>query len=361
MARSKRTLPDPGQSLAGLRKFIKENQFQPVDFGLDTLVDMLRKGFIEVNPEFQRRHRWDQKKNSRLIESFLLSMPVPPIYIINREGSDKFDVIDGQQRLNAIRDFYDGKFRLRYLNRWQEMNGLNYRDLQAIGLASHLGIRPLRTFELRSSDPDVVYDVFSRLNTGGVELNDQELRNCTYARYEFNNLIKELGENETFWKLIGIKNHKDKKWKKMDNCKLVLRYFAVRGEGYLRFAHHIDPFLNDEMKERRLLTADGIAAFRRDFIRTVESVNLALGKIAFRNPSRPRSFMASLYDATMHAFDDMDPKDATRHREKLVSEYKGLWEDPDFIELFSKGTNTREKLAARIRYLDEMVARAKKE
>jgi len=351
-------LPDAEFAQKKLKDIIRETTFQPIDFSLGSIVEMIHGDQIMLNPDFQRRERWDPKKKSRLIESFLLNIPIPPIFIISQEKLGAYYVIDGQQRLRAVQEFFDNKYPLTSLEKWPELNRLYYRDLQKIGLANVLSQRPLRTFELRSSNLDAIYDVFSRLNTGGITLNSQEIRNSTFAKYPFNRLIKRLGDDKIFWSLIGIKNEKDIRYKKMTNCELVLRYFAVRGEGYRNFRHLNDPFLNDAMKEKMIISTVDEIQLELEFKNTMGSIKNALGKLAFKNPSHPQSFMATLYDATVHAFDNMNPEKAKQLSSHFMQIYRKLWQDPAFLELFGRGTNTPVKMKARIERLDQMVKEA---
>lgn len=129
-----------------------------------------------IQPEYQRRLRWDDKKKSQLIESFIMNVPVPPIFLYERSLGD-FEVMDGQQRLNTIASFYAGSFALRGLKVWQALNGKRYSELpplirkgldraklSAITLASDNNSDSANSIDLRAQ-------VFDRLNTGGERLN----------------------------------------------------------------------------------------------------------------------------------------------------------------------------------------------
>lgn len=96
---------------------------------LPSFAEALKKpGYMEMRPFYQRRERWDKKMQSRLIESFLINIPVPPI-ILYEKDFNSYEVMDGQQRITAIQDFYENKLKLTGLEVWPELNGRNYNQL----------------------------------------------------------------------------------------------------------------------------------------------------------------------------------------------------------------------------------------
>ena len=179
----------------------KEVITQPIDYNLKSLVDLIKNETINLNPFYQRRYRWNVERQSKLIESFLMNVPIPPIFL-NEDEYGKYSVIDGKQRLNAIHSFLAGKLCLTGLKVFQNLNGkyFNALDLrlQSI-LHTRANIRII--IILRQSDPTIKFEVFKRLNTGGVQLNDQEIRNCT-LNGSFNDLIIRLSENKIFSKMV---------------------------------------------------------------------------------------------------------------------------------------------------------------
>jgi hypothetical protein len=101
---------------------------QTADLPLGRLADMVESGGIDLQPGFQRRERWSTEKQSALIESFLLNVPVPPVYLAEEEVGT-YSAIDGKQRLRAIADFISGRLALRNLDRITEAEGLHFTDL----------------------------------------------------------------------------------------------------------------------------------------------------------------------------------------------------------------------------------------
>jgi len=129
---------------------------------------------LNLTPDFQRMQVWDNKKSSRLIESVLLEVPIPLIYL-NQENNGDYSVIDGQQRLTAFFDFIDSKFKLTGLTILSDLNGKTFRDLSdELQKKIEDTTIPIITIS-NDSDPNVKFDIFERLNTGSVQLNAQEL------------------------------------------------------------------------------------------------------------------------------------------------------------------------------------------
>jgi Protein of unknown function DUF262 len=177
------------------------------------LHDKYKRGKLILQPDFQRRFVWDRKKSSRLIESILLSVPLPIIYLSEQPDGKEY-VIDGQQRLTSMFSFIDGKFpsgeefRLTGLNAYRELNKSAFKDIpeQLQDKISHYTLRSVTL--LKQSSADLKFEIFERLNTGSEPLNDQELRNCVY-RGAYNRLLKDLAADDDFRGLLGLTGAED--------------------------------------------------------------------------------------------------------------------------------------------------------
>ena len=174
------------------------------DFMLPQVLDFIEKRmWMNIRPEYQRRLRWDATKKSRLIESFLMNVPIPPIFLYENDVN-RYEVMDGQQRLNSVIEYYNNEYGLRGLKVWSSLNGKRFSDLPPRirrGLdRAKISAIILVADPSESGDRelgDIRTQVFHRLNTGGVSLNAQELRNCVYAG-SFNDLIIELASDRLF-------------------------------------------------------------------------------------------------------------------------------------------------------------------
>lgn len=257
----------------------------------------------QLQPKYQRRITWDEKKRSKLIESFIMNIPVPPVFIYETEF-DKYQVMDGLQRITTIIDFYDDKYELTDLSKWSELNGRKYSQLPQ-KIKEGIDRRQLSTITLLKEsskslpqEEEMKKMVFERLNTGGVSLKDQEIRNALYNG-PFNELCIELSKNSTFRKLwmitpdvggtIGeemlesyddaILYAKNKLYSRMYDVELVLRYFAMRHID--EYSGSLSVFLDACLREGNLYTSENLEQLKRNFEETIKKADMLFGERAF--------------------------------------------------------------------------------
>jgi hypothetical protein len=179
---------------------------QPYDLAVQSLVEQIRGNTIFLRPlserpSFQRRYVWTNTLASKLIESILLNVPIPPCYLSQNEDFE-LDVIDGQQRLFSIYRYLDNQFPLTGLEVLVELNGSRFHEITS-KLQRQLKTHTLRCILITNeSHPEIKFDVFERLNTNTVPLNAQELRNCIY-RGSLNSLLKDAVENKKWLNILG--------------------------------------------------------------------------------------------------------------------------------------------------------------
>ncbi len=177
-------------------------------YPLNTIVNMVNSDDYILNPEFQRRHRWDATRKSKLIESFIMNVPIPPIFLYEREYS-VYEVMDGLQRLTAISQFYEDRFALQDLVEWKELNGLKYSQLpeqikKGIDRRYISSIILLQETAKSETEANRLKQlVFERINSGGEKLKAQEIRNALFPG-GLNNLTISLSRNKYFCKLWDI-------------------------------------------------------------------------------------------------------------------------------------------------------------
>ena len=209
-------------------------------YPLDTICTMLNSGKYQLRPDFQRRRRWDRPKQSRLIESFIMNIPIPPIFLYEYEFS-KYEVMDGLQRLTAIKEFYNDKFPLEGLEYWIELNGKKYSELPQ-EIKSGIDRRYLSSLILlketansKTKADEMKQLVFERINSGGAKLEYQESRNALHSG-KFNDLVITLSRNEYFCKIFDIPISDEETeelasntmYKTMADVEMVVRFFAMR-------------------------------------------------------------------------------------------------------------------------------------
>jgi hypothetical protein len=254
------TAPDQplGDQLDRLKRAVS---FDMYDMTVRQLVDMFSLNEINTAPEYQRHFIWDEVRESELIESIYLGIPVPSLYMATNQDAT-WEVVDGVQRISTLVHFV-GEDRLitkigktaplvlRGLTKLTSFQGQTFVTLPR-ALQLQFSLRPVRVTTLNDkSDFSVRYDLFERLNTGGVELHPQEIRNCVF-RGPFKDLIKRLSTNEDFRHVVLLRDS-EQQTAEYEEC--VLRFFAFF-EKYTEFEHSVVQFLNDYMIERNRVPPD---------------------------------------------------------------------------------------------------------
>jgi hypothetical protein len=324
-----------------LKKF-KEAQhslvIQNSDFSLSVMREMINSGAVDVSPHYQRRDRWGRIKQSRLIESFILNVPVPPIFLSEHEYGT-YSVIDGKQRLTAISQFLKQEYTLEGLESFPELNGLRFSDLPR-EIQNGLIMRPyLRvTTLLNQSDPDLTYEVFLRLNTGGESLTSQEIRNVAFDG-PFNKGIISASSHPLLVKALKLKSGHPAK--DMSDVEMVLRFL------YMNFGKIHSNFMSrgmdDFMRENKDEWPDKYqSAFETSIIRCYA----LWGENAFRKPvdgGWRSQFIAPMYDAEMFGCLHLSEEEFSillKNPELVQSETKKLFaEDGIFVKAVTQSTN----------------------
>jgi uncharacterized protein with ParB-like and HNH nuclease domain len=354
---------DSEQSLRGY-----EILSYPADFTLEVLAGKWKKGEIVV-PSLQRRFIWNQVRASKLIESFLMGLPVPPVFFYLETGTDKLLVVDGHQRLRSIVDFFSGKF--------GDKNALGERvDFTLIGLDQNspyldatyeslqkkkneaafnrLNNSVLRSFVVKQVNPKddtSIFQIFERLNTGGVILQGQEIRNCIYEG-PFNEMLcgrrkkNSLNKYKQWRKVFGTASED----KRQRDAELILRFLALFYNIEL-YKKPMKKFLNDFMRENRRAASDKLFEYEYLFRKTCDAVIEYLGEKPFHIHA---GLNAAVYDSVFNAFasnlDKLSTKYETkRSRGQLKVKYEQLIKNKTYLKLVSAATTDEEVIPKRIR------------
>lgn len=337
----------------------KELVTSVVDYNLEALTGLVRSKQIDLSPRYQRRHRWDAKRQSLLIESFLMNVPVPPIFL-NEDDYGKYSVIDGKQRLTAITEFMLGRLQLRRLEVFSDINGKTFDDLPS-ELQSVMRVRPTLRAQiiLRQSDPDIKFEVFQRLNTGGVKLNAQEIRNSAFPG-PLNDLILDLSESSQFHSILGISApRRSKMHQEMRDAEFVLRYFAFCDD-WQTFKGGMKRRMDHFMENNQRASDKALKTLEQRFRKTLDCVQAAFGDRPFRRwlPDQEKwksQVLASIYDAQMFACQDFDPDQLRPHQAKIAEAFKTLLSDTDFRKTIDAATNTPSFFRDRICRTKQMI------
>lgn len=269
-------------------------------YPLPSVVGMYEDGKAYVlNPDFQRRHRWNRQKQSRLIESFIMNVPIPPIFLYEVEYS-KYEVMDGLQRMTAIFEFYKDKFPLTDLEEWRELNGLRYSELPE-QVQKGIDRRYLSSIILLQETAKSPHEaqrlkqlVFERINSGGVQLEPQESRNAIYDG-PLNRLCIELARNPYLCRMWDIPEPtpteletgifadellENETFRRMEDVELVLRFFAYR-QRLLHDQTALNVYLDEFLSRGNNFSTALLTKYKELFQETVKLVFEVLGEDAF--------------------------------------------------------------------------------
>ena len=326
---------------------------QPYDLSLSTLRDQWSQKLLVI-PEIQREYVWDNGRASRLIESLLLNIPVPPIYFAEREDS-VLEIVDGHQRVKSIVRFISNEFALSGLGILSEYMGARFHKLPP-NEQRHLLTRTLRAVVLgRESHPNMKFEVFERLNTGGIALNAQELRNSLYRGSLNRTLHKLAAQCKTFRALIGTKTPR----RRMVDEELILRWFAMR-DNLRNYKPPLKRFLNEYMDANKRRSEAWLEEREEHFDSTMNLTYDVLGSKAFRlmdengNPlvdkdgkKLPSGVNRALFDAQSSAFSWVK-QPVTESHPRALAEISKVLQDPEFQDAVRRATSDRARIRLRV-------------
>lgn len=279
---------------------MKKLYFAIKEPSINELRNWKTKGKLLTNPDYQRDYVYTEEKASRLVESALMLIPLPTIYLCEEENNI-YSVIDGQQRIMSFIKFVDGDFALKGLTSLTELNGKYYKDLDA-ELQTIIDDTTFRTILIAKESADSKYDIFERLNRGAVTLKEQELRNCVY-RGPYNSMINDLANEKNVVTMFKAEN------KRMWYQEYILRFFALID--FMSYKPSMKTWLNKYMKLHQFEDEKSIAADREKFVKTLSIVKEVLGTDAFATVDYEKKivinkFSATFYDSIMIAFSKFD-------------------------------------------------------
>ena len=320
---------------------------KPYDRMVKDLVNDINDEIIILDPDYQRNYVWNNKKASLLVESILLNIPIPVIYASEDENG-KWIIVDGLQRLYSLKRFFANDFKLVGLETLEELNGEKYSTL-ADAIQKKLDRGELRIIVLQNdSDPDIQFDIFMRLNTGAVKLNEQELRNCMY-RGALNSLIKDIAKNNLYVQYL-IPSKTDR----MLANEFILRYLAVSenfdkdNNNIQNYDGRIKNLINSYMEKHKTDNALELNDIKLKFETQIKKAYEVFGMLAFKKNIETTKPNAALYECIMIAFEDYSIEALTQKRDSIKSMLDSLLNDICFLNSIDKATGNTEVLNNRI-------------
>lgn len=326
------------------------------------MLELMEDNLIELNPGYQRRRVWkDNKKKSLLIESLMLRIPIPAFYFYENEDG-KYQVIDGQQRLATIKEFVNGEFRLNGL----EYLGKDYNKKKFEDLDTKYVQRIYRTqiavniLDARSPK-NVIYDIFRRVNTGGVNLNPQEMRNAI-CKQEVRDFLVRSTRNENF--IMATRGRvKDER---MDSQELALRFYAFyKAYNYEEDILHYDSsdiaaMLDDAIEDLNRMKSEEREKLFQKFDLAMKRSYEAFGKYAFSKIQREgnsiRRNMDYINKSLFSSFSvlllrsDFDNVNIKEHQNKLLLELADALENHSYTNSITVGTGNKKNVYMNFTY-----------
>jgi hypothetical protein len=336
--------------------------FQASDLSLGTIAEMVERKAIDVSPSYQRRERWSQQKQSALIESFLLNVPVPAVYLAE-DNFGQYSVVDGKQRITAIHRFVRNQFVLSGLETFKEIEGLKFSGLPE-DMQNALVVRPyLRVITLlKQSDSTLKFEVFTRLNRGGETMAAQELRNVAY-RGPLNDLIYALAENEFLKQQLKIRSERSTAYQLMTDAEYVLRFLTLRSS-WRKFSGNYRTEMDNFMRQNQDASDAKQKEYSQAFNVAIGMCQKIWGNEAFKRPTADGwrdQLLAGMYDAEMVAAEHVpsNVREAAAKRSKWVKERtRKLFDDEQFEQAVRQGTNTPARISFRIQKIIELLYQA---
>ncbi len=354
-------------------------------YPLNQIQSMFETESYDKHPEFQRRHRWSVEKKSRLIESFIMNVPVPPIFLYEKDYS-QYEVMDGLQRITAIVEFYENRYALSSLEEWPELNGMTYRQLP-LQIKRGIDRRYISSVILLKETAKTSFEaqrlkqlVFARINSGGAKLEDQEFRNALYPG-AFNEMIVGLARNDVFCKIFGLplktetenvlKNvvseelRESKDFSKMKDVENVLRFFSLRSIkiwGNTTFTKFLDQYSKEMMDAPQ----DILEEYKQLFSQTIKLSDDIFGDKVFCQWKRNKQTdkfdwtkkpVIFIYDAMMQSLSivlDSSEK-LVDNREKILNDYRLLQEN--YEDQFNGRNTSRSSVEGRIELFSNMLSK----
>jgi hypothetical protein len=321
-------------------------------FSVFEYLRQLNKGKINIYPDFQRNKVWKVEQQSCFIESILLNFPLPPIYL-NETKEATYIVIDGLQRSTTLAEFYMNKFSLCELKALPQYNSKFFKDLPDI-LQSKFENKKLNIFVLKPSTPMVViYDLFNRINTGGTQLNRQEVRNCIFMG-KSTELLKNLAAEEYFKKAIdgGVGG------KRMKDREVVLRYIAFRWFDYRNeYTGDMSDFIESAMKIINKFNDENIDEIKNDFKRVMELSFMIWGKLNFRIPSDSTRGVinTAILETVCNYLSYQSDIYIHNNLKNIRKNYTTLINDSTYVDAVTKSTGNKIKVFNRFRLSFEIL------
>ncbi|WP_282778020.1 DUF262 domain-containing protein [Phaeodactylibacter xiamenensis] len=350
---------------------VRKPSFDPKDINITvepkalfTILSRIRSGGIDLNTEFQRSgDLWNTYYQSRLIESILLRFPLPAFYF-DASDDDKWLVVDGLQRLWALKRFIvDENLKLRGLEVLEDMNGARYQDLPE-KMKLRINEFQVITFLIKPGTPkEVKYDVFNRINTGGLTLTSQEIRHALNQKIAAPFLKKLVYKDkegkeftEQYERFIGVND------KRMAGRELILRHLAFRRVGWRNYKPPLRRFLDDEMEILERGITEELMMKIEELWNALNVANHIFEEHTFSkslatdsNRQRLNSSIFEVWSVLIAELNDDQKRSLLNNEDKVVSDFKELLLDNEFNKSISSSTSSKSNVTTRFEKVENLI------
>ena len=320
---------------------------------------MWDEGDIELNTDYQRDYVYSEKRASKLIESILMGIPIPTVYL-SQEQDETYSVIDGQQRITSFVKYLSNEYKLKDLKELSELNELFFKDLDK-EIQRKLKKCSLETIIILKKSSDLKYEIFARLNQGAVSLKPQELRNCIY-RGSFNNMIEDIAKNNKTLGILMAQENKRKTYQEQ-----ILRFFALKD--FSSFKSSMLKTMNSYMAFHQNDDAGTISKQKQLFNGTIDIIKQVLGNDAFFGYDRDKGiliskFSGSIFDSIVIPFSMFNKHDIMQHADTIRNEITNLKKNnEEYKDYTYASTGSKKRVIGRImlvmnilkKYLDSSI------
>ncbi len=330
---------------------------------VSNIIDRLKDGRIILDPDFQRRpDLWNLQKQSRLIESLIIRIPLPSFYFDYDDTNDNYIVVDGLQRLRAIQRFAaldasnPERLRLTGLEYLTEFEGKTYDELPK-NLQRRIREQTIIAYVIRPGTPESVRNsIFTRINTGGTQLTPAEIKNSVY-RGQAADFLKELAHSESF---IRATNQKIKPDRMLD-CEFVNRFLAFYLLDMDDYRDNLEQFFNNVLLRLKEASRQELNDYRQAFYKSMETAYTVFGKNAFRKLQANQKYgriNKPLFECVSVCFARLTNKECAKLCQKksiFVNKYEQLLKTDAFIDVITNGTAKRSSIEQRNKELNRII------
>lgn len=328
----------------------------PIDYPFETLISRLKENKLHLDPDFQRKYKWDKdgyERCSKFIESCLMRIPLPACYFAERDDSTH-DVIDGVQRITTVQNFFNDEFALENLTIFKELEGKKFSELG--DLKNELESTTIRCVILRKDNhKSLVNEIFARLNQGAVKLEAQEIRHAVYPG-TFDNLLQELGDIDLIKTFKNSKKEKNSR----ENEEMILRYFAFNSDSpehaeLKDYEGNLTKYLDKHMEKNQNISESEIDTLRNDFTATLtKCLKVFSVNDVFRGNTDNRSVQGLLYyDLLMWCFRQLSENVIDENKMKIKQYFEEVCKLDEFKKTKTGGLQRKESILTRRRLLKE--------